>query len=136
MRGLAKQSIHTMYTEAQLVSFGNYLLKTYGVQVFSNEGQNVPLYQREVTDADYCNWSAGEIVGNPQCKLPSQFQEGDAARFMIKPEGSEELFFCPSHVLAVHFYPRKVKYDIELHLADNTNTRLYNIDSCFVVPHP
>lgn len=125
-----------MYTEEQLISFGNYLLKTYGVQVHSNDGQNVPLFQREASNADYENWSAGQIAGASNYKLPSQFQEGDPARFMIKPEGADELFFCPCHILAVHFYPGKVKYDLELHLADNTNTRVYNIDSCFAVPLP
>jgi hypothetical protein len=39
-----------------LVSFGNYIFKKYGVMVHSNDGENKPIYQRTVTHADICNW--------------------------------------------------------------------------------
>lgn len=133
MQGLAKQSIRTMYTESQLVSFGNYILKTYGVQVHSNDGQNVPLYQREVTDADMANWEGGEKFTNQDYKLPSQFQIEDVAWFTFDPENEKGLG-ATCEVLHIHFYPSKVKYDIEIELMDKSHTRIYNVDSCFVVP--
>lgn len=42
--------------EAELFSFGNYLLNRYNVMVMSNDGSNEPIYQRSVTDADLKNW--------------------------------------------------------------------------------
>lgn len=42
--------------EAHVISFGNFLFKTYGVMVHSNDGENKPIYQRQVTHADVCNW--------------------------------------------------------------------------------
>lgn len=48
---------------AELVSFGNYLLKRYNVMVMSNDGSNEPIYQRQVTDADIKNW-AHNLVGS------------------------------------------------------------------------
>ena len=50
-------------TTQALVNFGNYLLKRYGVHVVSNDGENKPLYQRVVTDADLANWQH-ELLSN------------------------------------------------------------------------
>ena len=61
-----------MFTEQQLVSFGNFLLKTYGVQVHSTDGKNLPVYQRQVTDADFCNWKNEEKPN--ELPLPSLHQ--------------------------------------------------------------
>lgn len=44
-----------------LVSFGNYLLSRYGVQVKSTDGSNQDLYQRQVSDADLSNWRDKQI---------------------------------------------------------------------------
>lgn len=46
-----------------LVSFGNYLLHRYGVQVGSNDGSNTPLYSRQVTHADLSNWRDAQLKG-------------------------------------------------------------------------
>jgi hypothetical protein len=129
-----------MYTEQQLVDFGNYLLKTYGVQVFSNDGQNVPIYQRQVSDADFANWKVGDKVGysNGDTWLPSQFNIGDKVKVHLKGLSSEndgtmrEVDYAAT-ILAVHFYQGKVKYDLEVPIFDEPPTRIYNIDSIFVL---
>jgi len=116
---------HTMlFTEAQLVSFGNFLLKTYGVQVYSTDGKNQPIYQREVTDADFSNWK--EVENPNPFQLPSGHQI-DAPVWLA-------LWSCriPCEVHAVHFYDGKVKYDLRVFGEDGQQTRVYNIDSAFV----
>lgn len=39
--------------------------------------------------------------------------------------------------MAVHFYKSKVKYDLDIWTGEDVNerTRIYNVDSCFVVPY-
>lgn len=130
-----------MFTEQQLVDFGNYLLKTYGVQVFSNDGKNAPLYQRQVTDADFCNWSVGDKIGysNSETWLPSQFNIGDKVKVYLKGlssanDGSIKEVDYSATVIAVHFYMGKVKYDLEVPIFEESPTRIYNIDSSFVLP--
>lgn len=46
----------TTETTHQLVSFGNFLLEKYKVMVYSNDGTNIPIYQRMVSNADLENW--------------------------------------------------------------------------------
>lgn len=58
--------------------------------------------------------------------LPSQFQIGDAVWFRL---WSTDLV---TEVLAVHFYPGKVKYDLKVLVGSGETTRLYNIDSVYV----
>jgi hypothetical protein len=107
-----------------LVTFGNFLLKRYGVMVFSTDGKNTPLYQREVTHADYCNWKDEE---KPEFNLlPSQHQIGDSVWLRL---WSDDIV---SEIHAVHFYEGKVKYDLKVSTHDVGETRLYNIDSAFV----
>src|SRR6185503_7776496 len=113
-----------MFIEKQLVEFGNFLLKTYGVKVHSTDGKNTPLYQREVSHADVSNWRDEERPD--ELSLPSQFQIGDAVWFRL---WSADIV---TEVIAVHFYPEKVKYDLKVLVKDGTTTRLYNIDSVFV----
>lgn len=122
--------INTMYTEQQVVDFGNYLFRRYDVQEYSTDGKNTPLFQRQVSDADVANWkqeSPSKIAW-----LPSLFKDGDKAWFTFDPENQQGMG-ANCEILCVHFYPGKVKYDIEVTLSDGTTTRLYNIDSCFVV---
>lgn len=38
------------------------------------------------------------------------------------------------NIHAVHFLPRKVKYDVDLTFTEGASTRIYNIDSIFVFP--
>jgi|SRR6185369_5012426 len=124
MRGLAKQSRHIMFTQAQLVEFGNYLLKTYGVQVHSTDGKNQPIYQREVSDADFSNWS--DTVTDKSIILPSAHQMGDEVWVHLWVSK-----FC-GYINGIHFYEGKVKYDIKVYGQGELYTKLYNIDSAFV----
>ncbi len=135
MRGLAKQSRHIMFTEAQVVSFGNYLLQRYNVQVHSTDGKNIPIYQREVCDADICNWKFDSEIPD-KIMLPSAFQPEDNALFCF--DGAK----IQAKVLGVHFYNGKVKYDLELYESpkegndSHYSTRIYNVDSAFVTKQP
>lgn len=121
---MAKQSRHIMFTQKQLVEFGNYLLTTYGVQVHSTDGKNQPLFQREVTDADFSNW---EHIEEPNpFQLPSGHQMEDriwvclwSTRFGGQIDG-------------VHFYHGKVKYDVKVFGENGDYTKMYNVDSAFI----
>lgn len=73
--------------------------------------------------------------------LPSRLQIGDDATLELvleKERMSDSVskdhpaIGVPCTILAVHFYPGKVKYDVELF--SNDNTRLYNVDSDLVIP--
>jgi hypothetical protein len=121
--------------DKQLVSFGNYLLKEYGVMVHSSDGKNVPIYQREVSHADICNWKDEYLLVEKPVELPSQHQVGDKVLMCLMPEGHDEDSFpgIPAVVNAVHFYRGKVKYDLELRFIGGDSTRIYNIDSVFVL---
>ena len=125
-----------MFTEAQLVSFGNFLLKTYGVQVHSTDGKNQPIYQREVSHADVCNWKDENPIKDFGIKLPSRFQIGDEVLFYYIAEGRAETFpAIGAFILAIHFYEGKVKYDLELKLGEY-KSRIYNVDSALVTNTP
>lgn len=58
--------------------------------------------------------------------LPSQHQVGDRVWL--------NFWSCsvPAGVIAVHFYPGKVKYDLEVNPKRGNSTRMYNIDSLMV----
>ena len=137
MQGLAKQSTHIMFTEQQLISFGNYLLLTYGVQVHSTDGKNLPVYQREVSHADFENWKENQKDnGN---RLPSRFQLGDEVSVRFRPD----FVINQATVIKVHFTESKVLYDLEVKITFDANedhpagwstTRVYNIDSTIVEP--
>lgn len=118
-----------MFTEEQLVSFGNYLFRRYDVQEYSTDGKNTPLFQRQVHDADLANWRH-EAQPN-QLLLPSQHQIED--RVNVEMVVAEKPVIIPATVVNVHFYPGKVKYDLEIELKEGA-TRIYNVDSCFVMP--
>jgi hypothetical protein len=67
---------------------------------------------------------------------PSKHQIGDQVKFLIAQEdlpGSYRACCLIATVKSVHFYAGKVKYDLELPIAGESPTRIYNIDSCFVV---
>jgi hypothetical protein len=63
-------------------------------------------------------------------KLPSSLQPGQVAKLcffqMMQP--------LTVTVRTVHFTKSKVKYDLDVWLPDDTNTRIYNIDSVFITP--
>jgi hypothetical protein len=135
MQGSAKRSRHIMYTEAHLISFGNYLLRTYGVKVHSSDGKNQPIYDRMVSHADFCNW---EYMEKPdKTLLPSRHQLDEKVVYDIWGNKTR------AEILAVHFYPGKVKYDLELlapppqlESSEPDTTRIYNVDSFFVQDAP
>jgi hypothetical protein len=119
--------------EQELVSFGNYLLKRYGVMIYSNDGRNIPLYEREVSDADLSNWRED----NPQKEdggnnFTATFKHGDKVKVFLMPEAYSEFPGLVAHVTGVHFFLGKVKYDLELRFAGEFSTRIYNIDSILV----
>lgn len=62
--------------------------------------------------------------------LPSQHQINDEVWFNLWSAS------VPSEVVGIHFYPGKVKYDLQLNMrasADGqSTTRIYNVDSVFV----
>lgn len=64
--------------------------------------------------------------------LPSLHQIGDKVIFSIAQRLGEKPYSFIVEIKAVHFYPGKVKYDIEIPIAGEVPTRIYNIDSCFV----
>lgn len=120
------------YTEEQLVSFGNFLLDVYGVMVYSNEGKNLPLYKREVSDADFCNWRTENVPKESYTEYPSRYAIGDKVKVFLMPEGEESFPGFNATVKAVHFTNSKVKYDLEIKFSGDWTTRVYNIDSILV----
>lgn len=110
-----------MFTEAQLVSFGNYLLFTYGVQVHSTDGKNIPVYQREVSHADFENWKENQISPGGPISL------GQPVWFRL---WSADII---GEVLSIHFHEGKTKYDLKLIGNNGETTRIYNVDSAYVV---
>jgi hypothetical protein len=70
-------------------------------------------------------------------ELPSRFQIDDMVFFSINQKVEGTSYFASSlkaRVIGIHFYPGKVKYDLEIPIYDESATRIYNIDSCFVEP--
>lgn len=119
--------------EQQLVSFGNWLLKEYGVMVMSDNGKNTPLYQREVSHADICNYK--EVVDFEITRLlPSAHQLGDKVFVSFGAQG----IIKNCEVIKIHFTESKVLYDLEVSgdyeepMDGRWSTRLYNVDSLFV----
>jgi hypothetical protein len=121
-----------MFTEKQVVEFGNYLLRRYDVQEYSTDGKNIPLSQRQVSDADFQNWKHEKP--DKDTWLPSQFNIGDIVIFSVNQSFGEIPYPYKANVIAVHFYEGKVKYDLSIPIYNEPPTRIYNIDSCFVLP--
>jgi uncharacterized Fe-S cluster-containing radical SAM superfamily enzyme len=90
-----------------------------------------------------------ETKVNPQKRktLPSRFQLGDKVKLNFFAAGE----VTRGEVVKIHFTDRKVLYDVEIvistldeadkpdeqmidYLPDISTTRLYNIDSVFVIP--
>lgn len=119
-----------MFTEAHLINFGNYLLKTYGVSVYSSDGKNIPIYQREVSHADMCNWKDVHpmIADDPveHTNYPSRYKIDQYVWFRL---WSADI---AAQIHSIHFYEGKVKYDLKLIGGNGETTRVYNVDSIFV----
>lgn len=125
--------------KANLVSFGNYLLQRYDVQVHSTDGKNTPLYLRQVTDADLANWEhenpqfeGGGVPFKAHTDYPSRYEIGEPVKLFLMPEGEETFPGLNAKVTAVHFTSGKVKYDLEIKFYGDYSTRIYNVDSILV----
>lgn len=116
------------YTESDLIHFGNFLLLTYNVMVYSNDGKNIPIYERSVTDADLSNWK--------ELKEPlfgeRSYNIGDKVKVFLMPEGENEFPGFNATILTVHQYVGKCKYDLEIKFAGDFSTRIYNIDEVLI----
>lgn len=118
--------------EEPLVSFGNYLLSKCKVKGHDLDGE--PVFDRQVTDADLCNWREANPIKAFNMKLPSKYQVNDHVRLDFFDAG----FVKNCTIIKVHFTESKVLYDVDVTIGTDVNgkpnkTRLYNIDSCFVV---
>lgn len=136
-RGLAKQSRHIMFTSFLFEKLSH--LK----QFYSSENeftQHLLSGEVKITIPDLIKfqeeYESRPFISPPNSKLnlPSQFQQGDKALFECKPDGDLSLpyYGIPCEILAVHFYPGKVKYDLDLLFVDNQRSRIYNVDSILV----
>ena len=71
-----------------------------------------------------------------EIQLPSRFQPQQVVRLQFRKNDKPFL----ATVKGVHFYTGKVKYDLGLWLGDGsvddpeTETRIYNVDSAFLLP--
>lgn len=133
MQEPAKRFRYIMFNESHLVSFGNYLLSRYNVPVYSSDGKNTPIHQREVSHADMENWKHENPEEDRGVLLPSRYKHNDPVFFKF---GGVEI--C-ANIHAVHFTVSKVKYDLDLFCvsADGEDyTRIYNVDSVYVVDRP
>lgn len=70
--------------------------------------------------------------------LPSQHQIDDQVlvsfdrlTFTYNEEVTDNTINFEATIIAVHFYPGKVKYDIEI-VTPNFTTRVYNLDSILI----
>lgn len=120
----------------QLVSFGNYLLKRYGVMEHSTDGKNTPLFQRQISDADLRNWKNSEKDIHILNELPSRYQINDTVAIKFGAFRVEE-----AKVIMIHFTESKIFYDLEIkisfegtleHPPGYTTTRIYKVDSNLV----
>lgn len=68
-------------------------------------------------------------------RLPSAHQHGDKVNLCLMPKDEKLTEFppLPGIVTGIHFYPGKVKYDIEIDFYGEYSTRIYNVDSILVV---
>jgi hypothetical protein len=72
---------------------------------------------------------------NPEVEvqqLPSNCQ----LRQVVTVQFNDDLPRAIGTIRGVHFFPGKVKYDVGIWLNNNPEdeTRIYNVDSCFVSP--
>lgn len=124
MRGLAKQSRHTMFTTFLFEKFSHlnhfYTTETEFIQHLMSGEVTVTIPDLIKYQQEY------EKQRKP---LPSAHQMGD------------EVWLClwsakiVSEIHAIHFYEGKVKYDLIVHGDNGQQTRVYNIDSAFVTKH-
>lgn len=118
-----------IYSEAQLIHFGNFLFKRYDVMVFSSDGKNQPIYERGVTDSDLCNWKELDRPLQESVNL----SYGDKVKVFLMPEGEDTFPGLNGSIVAIHDYPGKKKYDVEITFAGGFKSRVYNVDEILIV---
>lgn len=120
------------YTREQLRSFGNFLFQEYKVLECNSKGE--PIRQREISHADIENWMVVDPGKDESLPLPSRYKIGDKAKFFCMPDDPTYTNFpgIPCEIIAIHFFPGKVKYDLDLLFVDNQRSRIYNVDSILV----
>lgn len=123
-----RDSTLVQYSEADLIRFGNFLFKTYGVMVHSSDGKNQPVYERGVTHADMCNW---KDVNKPVFD-GANFSHGDKVKVFLMPEGEDQFPGFNARILTVHHHVGKTKYDLEIRFAGDFSTRIYNVDETLI----
>jgi hypothetical protein len=78
-----------------------------------------------------------KIKKNPcDVSTPTKHQLGDEVQLCLIPKSAKCLEFFPGipcTVHAVHITPGKVRYDLDLEFYGEYGTRVYNIDSVFVL---
>lgn len=135
-----------MYTKSHLISFGNYLLKTYGVRHFSSDGKNTPLETRQVSHADTEAWKdetpmdAVDLAGYPQIKdrpadrplaeYKANHAIGDPVILLFGTSG----YIKNCRITKVHFTGNNASYDVEVKWqfegqSEFYTNRIHNIDS-------
>jgi hypothetical protein len=125
--------------KAHLISFGNYLLKTYGVTSLSQDSNYAVLYPKEVSEEDILNWEKenpnldkGGVPFKAHTDFPSRYKIGEKVLLCILPENQDTNPGIPATIIAVHFTISKVKYDVEVNFYKEHTTRLYNIDGILI----
>lgn len=78
-----------------------------------------------------------EYENSEEIQLPSRYQVDDKVLLCLMPEGniSDSFPGLISIVRGVHFFRGKVKYDLEIKFYGDISTRIYNVDSIYVLPH-
>lgn len=130
MQELAKQftnimEFNTFLLEKCWINYGNYYKDREDFHTHYKSGEiRVPVPDIEKLYEEFLN-------SNPQ--FPSQFKHGDNVILDFKDAGK----ISNGEIIKVHFSDRKVLYDVEIKTLaglGNQYTRIYNIDSVFVIP--
>ncbi len=123
-----------MYTEKQLVGFGNFLLKRYNVQVYSNDGTNTPIYDRNVHHADIENWKHDNPEAAAQAVQQTMFQLDE----LVGLSWYETMPTVPCRIHQVHISQYRTTYDLIIKTGEKKGeeARCYNVDERFLSKLP
>lgn len=124
MQELAKQFINTMQ------KLLNLLAEKSGFIMSSNDCSVLEIANARANDTMFVDENGFGFIWFPYNYLPSQHQINDKVKFSLNKD--KDAF--DAKVITVHFYEGKVKYDIELPTEENGKTRIYNVNSCYVIP--
>ena len=91
--------------------------------------QEKKLSPKEIANKILAEWdNDSETQVDSDLKLPSRFYINQ----VVKLKFVKNIEQLTATVRGIHFYKGKVKYDLAIWLDDNTETRIYNVDSAFV----